>query len=72
MCFEVKNAMTYYRKQKGITQEELALRCGMSQCTISELENDVHLPTLLTAYIIARELDVNITNIWQIKEIETC
>lgn len=54
--FDIKNL----RKIKGVTQEELAIKTGLSQSYISELEskNSIANPTVQTIEIIAKALDV--------------
>ena len=46
------------RKEKGLTQEQLADRSGLSQQYISGLERGQRNPTILTIYEIAVALDV--------------
>ncbi|MDU3410035.1 helix-turn-helix transcriptional regulator [Clostridium sp.] len=54
--FDIKNI----RRLKGITQEELAFKTGLSQSYISELEakDSIANPTLQTIEIIANALGV--------------
>lgn len=54
--FDIKNI----RRLKGITQEELAFKTGLSQSYISELEakHSIANPTIQTLEIIAKALDV--------------
>lgn len=49
----IRNNIRYYRAVLGISQLELALRCGISQNAISDLERGVYRPTLDTACTIA-------------------
>jgi transcriptional regulator with XRE-family HTH domain len=46
------------RKQKGQTQSEFALACGISQTYLSQIENNQREPNLSTLKIISNELDV--------------
>ena len=48
------------RKNKGITQEELAEKCHVSWRTISNLERGQALPSLRLVYSIAQYFDVSI------------
>jgi transcriptional regulator with XRE-family HTH domain len=46
------------RKQKGQTQSEFALACGISQTYLSQIENNQREPNLSTLKIISNELNV--------------
>lgn len=47
-----------YRKEKGMTQEELAERMNVSPQAVSKWENDVSCPDILLLPALARELGV--------------
>jgi transcriptional regulator with XRE-family HTH domain len=47
------------RKEAGLTQEQLAERCGLSQQYISGLEQGRRNPTIVTLYELARALGVS-------------
>ena len=53
----MKNSIRDKRKQQGLSQEELAKRCGVSRQTVNAIENDKYDPTLALAFHLARELD---------------
>lgn len=46
------------RREKGLTQEALAEKSGLSQQYISGLENGLRNPTIVTLYELACALDV--------------
>ncbi len=46
------------RKEKGLTQEALAEKSGLSQQYISGLENGLRNPTIVTLYELAQALGV--------------
>ena len=46
------------RKEKGLTQEALAEKSGLSQQYISGLENGQRNPTIVTLYELATALEV--------------
>lgn len=48
------------RKEKGLTQEELAERVGVSQAMINFIEKGKKKPSLDKAIAIARELDTTV------------
>lgn len=47
------------RKEKGLTQEQLSERCGLSQQYLSKLERGRRNPTIVTLYEIANALGVS-------------
>ena len=47
------------RKQRGLTQEELAELCGLSQQYLSDLERGKRNPTIVTIYEISQALGVS-------------
>lgn len=47
------------RKERGLTQEALAEKSGLSQQYISGLENGLRNPTVVTLYELAQALGVN-------------
>lgn len=51
--------LAVYRKRLGLTQQELADKCGLSQNTISNYENGVYCPSLVHAYIITQQLGLD-------------
>ncbi len=52
----MKNHIREKRKEAGLSQEELASRCGVSRQTINAIENNKYDPTLSLAFALAREL----------------
>ncbi len=60
-----------YRRQKGLTQTELAIECGVTQGMISEYENGTKTPGLKIALRIAKTLGVGIEILWPEGEIKT-
>lgn len=46
------------RKEKGISQEKLALEAGLDRSYISKLETGVYQPSMTTLFSIAEVLDV--------------
>lgn len=47
------------RREKGMTQEALAEKSGLSQQYISGLENGLRNPTIVTLFELASALDVS-------------
>mgnify|MGYP004732583075 CR=1 FL=1 len=56
MTIEMANRLVGLRKAKGLSQEELARRCGVSRQTINAIGNNKYDPTLSLAFRLASEL----------------
>lgn len=53
-----------YRINAGLTPESLGHKVGLSGMTIRRIENGIGSPTVRTQFLIARELDLEVTDIW--------
>lgn len=60
----MKNNLEKFRKQHGITQEELADKLEVSRQTIGSLENGRYNPSILLAFKISRLFMVSIEEIF--------
>lgn len=60
----MKNSIREKRKQKGISQDELAKKCGVSRQTINAIENNKYDPTLALAFRLAQELDSTVDKLF--------
>ena len=60
----MKNSIRDKRKQQGLSQEELAKKCGASRQTVNAIENDKYDPTLALAFHLARELDTTVDTLF--------
>ena len=56
----MENRIRVRRKEKGISQEDLAKRCGVSRQTVNAIENNKYDPTLVLAFRLARELGTTV------------
>ena len=56
----MKNTIREKRKQLGLSQEELARRCGVSRQTLNAIENNKYDPTLSLAFSLAAELGTTV------------
>ena len=56
------------RKAKGLTQEEVEARSGVSQQYLSSLERGRRNPTVITLYELARVLEVTVADLVQTDE----
>ena len=66
----MKNRIEEIRSAKGIRQEELAGKMGVSRQTISSLENGRYNPSILLAYKIARFFGMSIEEVFIFEEEE--
>jgi len=57
---EIGRKLTELRKNKGLTQEELAIRCGVNVRTIQRIETGTVSPRVATLKLIGAELDYEI------------
>ena len=60
----MENQIRALRKERGISQEDLAKRCGVSRQTINAIENNKYDPTLSLAFHLARELDTTVDELF--------
>ena len=58
----MKNKVKELRKQKNLTQDELAKALGVSRQTINAIENDKYNPTLELAIKLARYINIPVGN----------
>lgn len=56
----MENRIRELRKAAGVSQEELAKRCGVTRQTINAIENNKYDPTLALAFALARELGTTV------------
>ncbi|MBM3227298.1 helix-turn-helix transcriptional regulator [Candidatus Peribacteria bacterium] len=64
---QLRNAIKRLRFERGMTQEELALRTGVSRQTIMSIERGQTNPSVLLAFKIAAALNVGVTDAFQIE-----
>ena len=61
----IQNRIRVLRFEKRMTQEELAVRTGVSRQTIMSIENGHTNPSVLLAFKIAKALDTAIVDVFQ-------
>lgn len=66
----MKNKLEEIRKEKGITQEELAKALEVSRQTVGSLENGRYNPSIILAFKIARYFNLTIEEIFIYEEEE--
>ena len=60
----MENKIRERRRELGISQEELARRCGVSRQTVNAIENNKYDPTLSLAFRLARELEITVDTLF--------
>ena len=63
----LKNSIRRLRFDKGMTQEELALRTGVSRQTIMSIERGQTNPSVLLAFKIASAFGVQVTEVFEME-----
>ena len=66
----MKNRIEERRRERGMTQQQLAAALGVSRQTIISLENGKYNPSILLAHSIARLFDAHIEDIFIFEEDE--
>ena len=61
----MKNNVKILRKEMNVTQEELAIKMGVTRQTINAIENNKYSPTLELALNIANYLEKPVEKIFQ-------
>ena len=64
----MKNRLEQIRKEKGITQEELADALEVSRQTVGSLENGRYNPSIILAYKFAKYFNLTIEEIFIYEE----
>lgn len=67
MSASLINNIRRLRFEKGMTQEELALRVGVSRQTVMSIERGATNPSVLLAYKIATALQTPVTEVFQME-----
>lgn len=66
----MKTSIQTLRKQRKMTQDELAKAVGVTRQTIISLENERYTASLVLAYKIAKLFDLTIEEVFSFEEIE--
>lgn len=64
MAIDMENIIRSMRKQQGLSQEELAKKCGVSRQTVNAIENNKYDPTLALAFHLAKELQTTVDDLF--------
>lgn len=60
----MRNIIKEKRKERGLSQEELAKKCGVSRQTVNAIENNKYDPTLALAFSLAKELRTTVDELF--------
>lgn len=60
----MENKIKELRKEKGISQDELATLCQVTRQTINAIENNKYDPTLSLAFKLAKELSITVDELF--------
>ncbi len=60
----MENIIRKKRKGLGLSQEELAKKCGVTRQTINAIENNKYDPTLALAFNLAKKLEVTVDELF--------
>lgn len=65
MVIDMENIIREKRKELGLSQEELAKRCGVARQTVNAIENNKYDPTLSLAFSLAKELQLTVDELFR-------
>ena len=68
MSDRLRNALKKRRAELGLTQSELADRCGVSRKTINTVENGVFVPSTVLALLLAAVLDRRVEELFWLED----
>ncbi|OON99646.1 MAG: transcriptional regulator [Epulopiscium sp. Nele67-Bin004] len=61
----MENKIKEFRKNKGLSQQQLATACNVTRQTINAIENDKYDPTLSLAFQLAKVLGVLVDELFR-------
>ena len=60
----MENTIRNKRKELGLSQEELAKKCGVSRQTVNAIENNKYDPTLMLAFKLSKQLNTTVDELF--------
>ena len=66
----MKNNVELYRKKYKLTQEELAIKLGVSRQTIHSIESEKYQPSIVLAFKLSKLFHVTIEELFEFQEKE--
>ena len=64
MAINMENIIREKRKQWGLSQEDLAKKCGVTRQTVNAIENNKYDPTLTLAFSLAKALKITVEELF--------
>ena len=64
----MKNQIRELRKRLGLRQEDIAIQLGVTRQTINAIENNKYNPTLELAMKLAKLLNTQVENLFQLED----
>ena len=61
----MENIIRSRRRELGLSQEELAKKCGVSRQTVNAIENNKYDPTFSLAFSLAKELQLTVDELFR-------
>ena len=61
----MENIIRSRRRELGLSQEELAKKCGVSRQTVNAIENNKYDPTLSLAFSLAQEQQLTVAELFR-------
>ena len=61
----MENIIRSRRRELGLSQEELAKKCGVSRQTVNAIENNKYDPTLSLAFSLAKDLQLTVDELFR-------
>lgn len=62
---KIQNNLQQIRWSKNMTVEQISKKSGLAKSTVSNIENENNIPSLLTAYCIAYALNEELESVFQ-------
>ena len=61
---KILNNIKKLRKERGLSQFQLAMLSGLSKSTISDIENGIHIPNQRSMILISHSLNLHVCNVF--------
>ena len=68
MSLRLANRVRVARAEKRLSQEDLARLAGVTRQTIGAIENEQYCPSALLAFVLARELQRPVSDLFYLEE----
>ncbi len=69
LCIQIGKRIKEMREQAGISQQELALRCGFETSNMCRIEAGKTNPTIITLYKISKALQVELDKVVKLNSV---